>query len=65
MAEAPFGLYMVVSWLCQLPWGIGFIVLGKGLFNGNFKMAIYGVGLIVVASVIVQQLRKRYAARVD
>jgi uncharacterized membrane protein YdjX (TVP38/TMEM64 family) len=64
MAEMPFGLYMVVSWLCQLPWGIGFIVLGKGLFNGNFKMAIYGVGLIVVATVVVQQLRKRYASRV-
>jgi uncharacterized membrane protein YdjX (TVP38/TMEM64 family) len=65
MAECPFRLYMIVSWLCILPWAIGFIVLGKGALNGNFKTAIYGVGVIVAAAVIVQLIRKRYVPRVD
>jgi hypothetical protein len=56
---------MVVSWICILPWAVGAIVLGKGIFNGNFKLALWGMGLIVVAAVVVQAVRKRYAARVD
>lgn len=65
LAEIPFKLYMIVSWLCILPWTIAFIVLGKGLFNGNFTLVIYGAGVIVVATVIVHAIRKRYAARVN
>ncbi len=65
LAEVPFRLYMIVSWLSILPWAVGLIVLGKGALNGNFKTAIYGVGVIVVATVIVQMIRKRYVARVD
>jgi uncharacterized membrane protein YdjX (TVP38/TMEM64 family) len=65
LAEVPFRTYMVVSWICILPWAVGAIVLGKGIFNGNFKLALWGMGLIVVATVVVQAIRKRYAARVD
>ena len=65
LAEVPFRIYMVVSWICILPWAVGAIVLGKGIFNGNFKMAVYGMGVIVVATVVVKAIRKRYAARVD
>jgi uncharacterized membrane protein YdjX (TVP38/TMEM64 family) len=65
LAEVPFRLYMVVSWLCILPWTIAFIVLGKGIFNGNFKLVVYGVGVIVVATIVVHWIRKRYAARAD
>jgi uncharacterized membrane protein YdjX (TVP38/TMEM64 family) len=65
LAEVPFRLYMIVSWLCILPWAIGLIVLGKGALNGNFKTAIYGVGVIVVATVVVQMIRKRYVPRAD
>jgi uncharacterized membrane protein YdjX (TVP38/TMEM64 family) len=65
LAEVPFRLYMIVSWLCILPWAVGLIVLGKGALNGNFKTAIYGVGVIVVATVVVQMIRKRYVSRVD
>jgi uncharacterized membrane protein YdjX (TVP38/TMEM64 family) len=61
----PFRTFMVVSWICILPWAVGAIVLGKGIFNGNFKLALWGMGLIVVATVVVQAIRKRYAARVD
>jgi uncharacterized membrane protein YdjX (TVP38/TMEM64 family) len=65
LAEVPFRLYMIVSWLSILPWAIGLIVLGKGALNGNFKTVIYGIGVIVVATVIVQMIRKKYVPRVD
>jgi uncharacterized membrane protein YdjX (TVP38/TMEM64 family) len=65
LAECPFRLYMIVSWLSILPWAIGLIVLGKGALNGNFSTAIYGIGVIVVATVIVQVIRRRYVPRVD
>jgi uncharacterized membrane protein YdjX (TVP38/TMEM64 family) len=65
LAEVPFRTYMAVSWICILPWAVGAIVLGKGIFNGNFKLALWGMGLIVVATVAIQAIRKRYAARVD
>jgi uncharacterized membrane protein YdjX (TVP38/TMEM64 family) len=61
LAEVPFRLYMVVSWLCILPWTFALIILGKGVFNGDFKLLIYGVGGIVAASAIVHLVRKRYA----
>ena len=38
--------------------------MGKGVFNGNFKLVIYGVGVIVAAVVIVRMIRKRYVPRV-
>jgi len=55
---------MVVSWICILPWAIGAAIMGKGVFNGNFKLVIYGVGVIVAAVVIVRMIRKRYVPRV-
>jgi uncharacterized membrane protein YdjX (TVP38/TMEM64 family) len=61
LAEVPFRLYMVVSWLCILPWTLALILLGKGVFNGDFKLLIYGVGGVVAASAIVHLVRKRYA----
>jgi uncharacterized membrane protein YdjX (TVP38/TMEM64 family) len=63
IAEVPFGLYMIVSWLCQAPWVVGFIVLGQGLLNGNFIVAAKGLGVLVVLVVAVQWLRKKYAKR--
>ena len=35
VAELPFRLFMIVSWLSLLPWVVGAISLGQGLFNGN------------------------------
>jgi uncharacterized membrane protein YdjX (TVP38/TMEM64 family) len=63
MAEVPFRMYMVVSMVCQLPWMVGAIVLGKGIFNGNFQLVLYGIGVLTVATLAVQWLRKRYASR--
>ena len=63
LAEVPFRLYLLVSWLCVLPWAIGAVVLGRGIMNGNFKTAGYGFGVLVIAIVAVQLLRKRFAKR--
>ena len=65
LAEVPFRLYMVVSWICILPWAIGAAIMGKGVFNGNFKLVLYGMGVIVVAVVVVKAIRKRYVPRVN
>ena len=63
IAEVPFGLYMIASWLCQAPYCVGFIVLGQGLLKGNFMLAAKGLGVIVVAVILVQWLRKKYGKR--
>jgi uncharacterized membrane protein YdjX (TVP38/TMEM64 family) len=63
IAEVPFGLYMIVSWLGQAPWAVGFIVLGQGLLKGNFILAAKGLGVIVVVVVVVKWLQKKYARR--
>ena len=62
-AEVPFRLYMIVSWLAVLPYAIAGIILGEGIFKGNFKAVIGGVGLIVVAAIAVQWMRKKYFRR--
>jgi uncharacterized membrane protein YdjX (TVP38/TMEM64 family) len=63
MAEVPFAMYMVVSFICQLPWALGCIILGQGLLNGNFGLAIKGLSVLIVATLAIQWLRKRNAAR--
>jgi uncharacterized membrane protein YdjX (TVP38/TMEM64 family) len=63
IAEVPFVLYMIVSWLCQAPWVVGFVVLGQGLLKGNFAVAAKGLGVIVAVVIAVQWLRRKYAKR--
>ena len=63
VAELPFRLYMIVSWLALLPWVIGAIILGRGLFNGNFGAVLMGVGVLVAATIVLQWIRRKYARR--
>jgi uncharacterized membrane protein YdjX (TVP38/TMEM64 family) len=63
IAEVPFRLYMIVSFLALLPWVLGAIILGQGLFQGNFKVAATGVGVLVVAVIAVQWARRKYFTR--
>ena len=63
LAEAPFRLYMIASWLCMVPMVVGAVILGEGLFGGHMKTTVIGVAVIVVAVIIVHWLRKRYASR--
>jgi uncharacterized membrane protein YdjX (TVP38/TMEM64 family) len=63
IAEVPFRLYMIVSWFALLPWAVGAIILGQGLFNGKIGTVMIGVMVLVVASIGFQWLRKKYFAR--
>jgi uncharacterized membrane protein YdjX (TVP38/TMEM64 family) len=63
IAEAPFRLYMIVSWLAILPYAIAAIILGQGLRDGNFKAILAGIGVVVVATIGLQWMRKKYFAR--
>ena len=63
LAETPFRIYMIASWLCVLPWAAGAVVLGQGIMNGNFKLVGIGLAVIAVAVVAVQLLRKKFSKR--
>jgi len=63
LAAIPFRLYMFVSWFCVLPWAVGAVVLGRGVLNGNFKMAVMGVGVIIATVAAVQLIRRKVAKR--
>ena len=63
LGEVPFRLYMIVSWLAVIPWSLGAIILGKGALNGNFKLVMYGIGILAVATVVLQAVRKRYVSK--
>ena len=65
LAAIPFRLYMFVSWFCVLPWAVGAVVLGRGVLNGNFKMAVMGVGVIIATVAAVQLIRRKVAKRED
>lgn len=65
VAELPFRLYMLVSWLAILPWALGGIILGQGLFRGNFRVVLIGAGVLVIAAVALQWLRRKFSRRED
>lgn len=62
-AEVPFKLYMIVAWLAIIPYALAGIILGEGLFKGNVKAIIMGVGLLVVLGVGVNWARRKYFGR--
>ena len=63
LAEVPFKLYLTVSWLAMVPWTLGGIILGKGVFSGKFGMLATGLGVLIVAVVLVQWIRRKYLRR--
>jgi uncharacterized membrane protein YdjX (TVP38/TMEM64 family) len=63
LAETPFRIYMIASWLCVLPWAAGAVVLGQGIMNGNFKLVGIGLAVLAIAVVSVQLLRKKFGKR--
>ena len=62
LAEVPFRLYLIVSWLVALPWVLAGVILGRGILNGNFSLAAGGVGLLA-AAMIAARLLRRWSAR--
>ena len=63
LAEAPFKLYMVASWLSVLPMVVGAVILGQGIFSGNFRVALTGLGVLVVAVAVIHWVRQKYFSR--
>jgi uncharacterized membrane protein YdjX (TVP38/TMEM64 family) len=63
LAEVPFRLYALVSWLAVMPLALAFVVLGKAAREGHFGKIGAGLGLMVVAMVAVQIVRRRLAAK--
>ena len=63
LAEVPFRLYLIVSWLAMVPWTVGAVILGKGIFSGKFSMVAGGVGVLVVAVILVQIVQRKYFRR--
>lgn len=59
VAEMPFRLYLVVSWLVAVPWVIGGVVLGQGVLGGDVKLMAWGAGLLGAAVVGVRLWRRR------
>ncbi|MBW7895529.1 MAG: hypothetical protein H3C27_10485 [Opitutaceae bacterium] len=59
VAEMPFRLYMVVSWLIALPWVIGGVVLGRGMLAGDVKLVALGIGVIGAVVVAVHLWRRK------
>lgn len=57
--RVPFRLYLPLSVLCNGLFVCGFVLSGAGIGGGNLKPLMSGVGLIVVAVVAVQMMRKR------
>jgi uncharacterized membrane protein YdjX (TVP38/TMEM64 family) len=60
VAEMPFRLYLLVSWLVALPWVIGGVVLGRGILAGDVKLIALGAGVIGAVVVAVHLWRKKH-----
>ena len=63
LAEVPFRLYMLVSWLAVLPLALSVVMLGKAAREGNMGKIAVVFGVMVVAVVAVQIVRQKIAKR--
>lgn len=60
LARVKFWPYMIVSCAVQWVMSAGMIMLGDSLFKGKGKMALVALSIIIVVSLGVSLLRKRY-----
>lgn len=63
LAEVPLRLFMIVSWLAVLPIALSAVVLGKAAREGNMGKIAAVLGVMVVAVVVVQIVRRRVTKR--
>jgi uncharacterized membrane protein YdjX (TVP38/TMEM64 family) len=61
LAEVPLRLFMIVSWLAVLPIALSAVVLGKAAREGNIGKIVVVLGVMVVAVVAVQLVRRKFA----
>ncbi len=58
LAGIPFGIFFLISLPTSVGYGIGIIVLGDSLLEGNTGQAIVGVGILVVLMIGIRMLRE-------
>lgn len=63
LAEVPFRLYLLVSWLAVLPLSLAVVMLGPAAREGSLGKIVAVLGLMVLVVVAVQILRRRVAKR--
>lgn len=63
LAKVPFRTYMVVSTLFAGSFSVAVLFFGDSLVNGEGKMAFLAFSALVVMTVLVQWVRRRYARR--
>ncbi len=63
LGEMPFVPYMLVSWPIATAYGVGFVLAGDAIVHGQGGMAVFGVGVLLVAVIGVHLLRKHYGRR--
>lgn len=67
LADVPFGRYLVISCLVQLPLNAGFILFGDALASGRGAVAITAISAVIAVAFAIHFVRKRVAktARAD
>ncbi len=63
LGGVPFWTFMAVSWAITTCYAFAFILFGDSLAQGQGKMALSAVGLLIALSVGVQFLRRHYARK--
>lgn len=63
LADAPFGKYMLVSCIIVWPLNVAIMLFGDSLLQGNSKVALVTLGVLVAFAVARLLLRRHYAAR--
>ena len=52
--------YLLVSMPVLALWAMGFVVFGEGLLEGNAKLLLVGVGLLIILIICARMIAKRY-----
>ena len=52
--------YLLVSMPVMALWAMGFVVFGEGLLEGNAKLLLVGVGLLIALVICARMIAKRY-----
>jgi uncharacterized membrane protein YdjX (TVP38/TMEM64 family) len=63
LAEVPLRLFMLVSWLAVMPISVSAVMLGKAAREGNMGKIAVVLGIMVLAVIAVQIVRRRVAKR--
>lgn len=58
LAEVPFRIYLIVSWLVVMGYTTAFIVFGKALMEGKGGAVAIGVALLAIVVIIVRMVRR-------